>query len=162
METEEWWKIGEVLGTLIAWHGCEMDVKGGCPTTDSCTINLRANFLPFKRSTLNPWTSGVLPRLVCYAPIIDYRYRADNALSRQHWHRQILPIMWPINDVCPLQNHVLAILLLEHCMHASCGFVKLSWMCLATGEEGFTVTHRGRVTPGTRNMKTFILVQFNR
>ena len=34
--------------------------------------------------------------------------------------------------------------------------------CLATGEEGFTVTHRGSVTPGKRNTKAFILVQFDR
>ena len=34
--------------------------------------------------------------------------------------------------------------------------------CLATGEEGFTVTHRGNITPGKRNTKTFILVQFDR
>ena len=26
--------------------------------------------------------------------------------------------------------------------------------CLATGEESFTVTHRGSVTPGKRNTKT--------
>ena len=31
--------------------------------------------------------------------------------------------------------------------------------CLATREEDSTVTHRGSVTPGKRNMKTFILVQ---
>ena len=33
---------------------------------------------------------------------------------------------------------------------------------LATGEEGFTVTHRGSVTPGKHNTTTFILVQFDR
>ena len=50
--------------------------------------------------------------------------------------------------------------LLECCMRASRGFVNLSW--IATGEEGFTVTHRGSVTPGKRNIKTFKLVQFDR
>ena len=40
------------------------------------------------------------------------------------------------------------------------GFVNLSW--IATGEEGFTATHRGSVTPGKRNTKTFKLVQFDR
>ena len=34
--------------------------------------------------------------------------------------------------------------------------------CLATGEEGFTVTHRGGVTPGKRDAKTLTLVQFDR
>ena len=29
--------------------------------------------------------------------------------------------------------------------------------CLATGEEGFTVTHRGSVTPGKHNTKTLHL-----
>ena len=29
--------------------------------------------------------------------------------------------------------------------------------CLATGEEGFTVTHRGNITPGKRNTKTLHL-----
>ena len=34
--------------------------------------------------------------------------------------------------------------------------------CHATREEGSIVTHRGSVVPGKRNMKAFILVQFDR
>ena len=65
-----------------------------------------------------------------------------------------------------MRNHVLAIFF-EHCTSASCSLVKLPWMidgaaCLATGEEGSTVTHRGSVVPGKRNTKAFILVQFVR
>ena len=50
----------------------------------------------------------------------------------------------------------------EHCMRASHSFIKLSWMVLlASLEEDSTVTHRGSVTPGEHNMKTFTLIQFD-
>ena len=55
--------------------------------------------------------------------------------------------------------------LLEHRMCARsrlCKAVLEGATCLATGEEGFTVTHRGNITPAKCNMKTFILVQFDR
>ena len=52
--------------------------------------------------------------------------------------------------------------ILEHCMRASHDFIKLSWMVLlASLEEDSIVTHRGSVTPGEHNMKTFTFVQFD-
>ena len=54
---------------------------------------------------------------------------------------------------------------LERCMRCKsqlCKAVLDGATCLATGEEGFTVTYRGGITPGKRNTKTFILVQFDR
>ena len=50
-------------------------------------------------------------------------------------------------------------------MRASHGFVKLLILdgatCLDTGEEGFTVFHRGSVTPGKRNTKILHLYSSN-
>ena len=49
---------------------------------------------------------------------------------------------------------------------ASHSLVKQPWMingatCVATREEGSTVTHRGSIVPVKRNTKAFILVQFD-
>ena len=65
--------------------------------------------------------------------------------------------MWLINDACALQNHVLAFRTLYACKSGLCKAVLDGATCLATGDEDSTVTHRGRITPGKRNMKTFIL-----
>ena len=80
--------------------------------------------------------------------------------SGQYRHRQIVPITWLINDACASQNHVLAILLLERCKWL-CKALLDGATCHTSGEEGSTVTHGGSVTPGKRNTKTFILVQFD-
>ena len=50
-------KNEEGLGTLITWHGREVDrCRGRCPTTNLCTINLKVSFL-LKSSTFvtNIW-----------------------------------------------------------------------------------------------------------
>ena len=58
----------------------------------------------------------------------------------------------------------LAVLLFKRCTRASHVFKTVldGATCLATGEEESMVTHRRSVTPGKRNTKAFILVQFDR
>ena len=46
---------------------------------------------------------------------------------------------------------------LNACESRVCKAVLDGATCLATGEKGFTVTHRGSVTPGKRNTKTLHL-----
>ena len=74
--------------------------------------------------------------------------------------------MRPINDACALQIEPHAsnssLRTLHACKSQLCKAVLDGATCLATGEEESTVTHRGSVTPGKRNTKAFILVQFDR
>ena len=48
------------------------------------------------------------------------------------------------------------------CKSQLCKAVLDGATCLANGEEDSTASHRGSVTPGNHNAKTFILVQFDR
>ena len=77
---------------------------------------------------------------------ISYQYRANNALSGQYWHRQILPITQPINDAYT-------------CKLWLCKAVLVGATWLATGEKDTTVTHKRSATPGKRNTRAFILAQ---